>query len=426
MAGSKTEKRVLYISLIFLMSFGAFGYGFLVGHDKYWPHETLVLAKTTARTLLKTGELAPEGRTVLHAEGAPRERFHMYQAARAVDGYYAIMGWDNSLGKYAIWLYDDEGAQLHSWTLDYEKLDADGPRNKSDAPHGMQVLPDGSIVVNFDKGDVMARLDACSRPIWIKQGIFHHSIDIDEQGNLWTWRGEGTAYGDRQFLVQFDSETGETLQEIDFIDEIVSANADQPYIFSVRGDHEFRAHEQDPPHDEDLFHPNDIEVLPSRLAGKFDSFSTGDLLLSLRNLNLIAVLDPDTKRVRWWSRGPWTFQHDPDFTADGTISVFDNNSDRGRSEILTIDPVTNEIRNNLLEGDLHFYTFAMGEHSNLPNGNMLVVSPGEGRVVEVTSRGDKVLEFNNVISDSHNAHVQNGDWLPKDFYSKVPHCADEN
>ena len=51
--------------------------------------------------------------------------------------------------------------------------------------------------------------------------------------------------------------------------------------------------------------------------------------------------------IKWWSHGPWLIQHDPDLRSDGKISVYDNNPDRGSSQILTIDPSTREVFNDL-------------------------------------------------------------------------------
>ena len=216
------------------------------------------------------------------------------------------------------------------------------------------------------------------------------------------------------------------MQEIDFINEVVRTQGEESFIFSVRPDREILKHKKDPPIEQDIFHTNDIEVLSSELADIFEEFSAGDLLLSFRNLNLISVLDPNSKRIKWWSHGPWLYQHDPDFTIDGKISVFSNNSERGRSEILLIDPVTKKVSNNLFYGNLNFYTHSMGKHTYLPNGNILIISPGKGRAIEVTPTGDKVLEFNNVIKEGYNAHLGNGVWLPANFFIKTPHCSRAN
>jgi hypothetical protein len=419
-------KKIFYTSLIFLMLCGAFGYGVLVGVYKYWPYETAALASNMITMFLKSGEFSPEGRIITPAHDAPRVHFTVHDTKHVIDGYYALMGWDSEQGHYAIWLYDHRGVKLHSWSLAYAALDMGWSEYQSGAPHGMQALADGSIIFNYDGGNVMVRLGVCSEPIWISDGNYHHSIDSDENGDLWTWRGESDAYDNRQFLVRFDPATGEILQEIDFINEIVKKHDEESYIFSMRPDDELQGREHGSEENVDLFHPNDIEVLSSGQADKFDGYSAGDLLISLRNINLVTVIDPGSKRIKWWSTGPWIYQHDPDFTSDGKISVFSNNSDRLRSEILTIDPASKRVSNNLLHGNLNFYTRTMGEHSYLPNGNILIISPGEGRVIEVTSTGDKVLEFNNVINKEYNAIITNGQWLPPDFYKKLPRCSGEN
>ncbi len=61
----------------------------------------------------------------------------------------------------------------------------------------------------------------------------------------------------------------------------------------------------------------------------------------------------------------------------------------------------------------------------LPNGNVLIVVPGEGRVLEVTGDGGKVMEFNNLSSFSldYNEHVDNGMWVSSDYFQSMPQCA---
>ncbi len=402
---------------------GAFGYGVLVGVYKYWPYEDFTIFYNSLVVFIKSGEFAPTDRVIMPAEDAPRSRFTIYNPEQVSDGYYLLAGWDSEQDQYAIWLYSNKGVKLHSWQLNYSELGVGGDGDRSRVPHGMQALADGSIVVNFDEGGVMARIGVCSAPIWAIDGIFHHSIDSDDNGHAWTWRGEESTNSDQQFLVRFDPLTGEILQEIDFLNEVIKAHTEESFIFSVRSDYKFGEYENNSRRNNDLFHPNDVEVLSASLADRFDGFSAGDLLLSLRNINLVAILDPDSRRIKWWRRGPWMYQHDPDFTNDGKISVFSNNSERIRSEILTIDPATNKVSNNLLHGELNFYTETMGKHSYLPNGNILIVSPGEGRVIEVTANGDKVLEFNNVLTEDYNSIITNGVWLPAGFFTKTPNCS---
>ena len=330
---------------------------------------------------------------------------------------------------YAAWLYDNTGTRRHTWLIDYFAFDPDGPSNGADNPHPFQVLPDGSVIAGFDKGDVMVRLDVCGEPIWTKSGIYHHALSQAEDGSFWVWRGDGTAYGDYNYLENFDAETGKKIRELALIEDIIKPMESSAVVFGVRPDYPFRRFERDPV-DEDgpeLFHPNDVEALGADLAHMFPMFEAGDLLLSFRSLNLVAIVDPDDHRMKWWNHGPWIGQHDPDFTSDGKISVYNNNTGRGRSEIIKIDPETREISNDLFRGELSFRSEFMGKHQYLPNGNVLIVVPGEGRILEVTEDGAIVMEFNNLSlsSSNYNEHVENGLWVPTDYFHTVPRCLKE-
>ena len=139
----------------------------------------------------------------------------------------------------------------------------------------------------------------------------------------------------------------------------------------------------------------------------------------------MAVIDPVSKQLKWWSAGPWKFQHDPDFTQDGKISVYSNNTNLGRSEIIKIDPSSGDVINELENGNLFFYSGFQGKHQYLPNGNLLIVIPGEGRAVQVTSTGDKVFEYNNIstITKQYNEILVNGIWLAGDYFQSVPSCS---
>jgi len=73
---------------------------------------------------------------------------------------------------------------------------------------------------------------------------------------------------------------------------------------------------------------------------------------------------------------------------------------------------------------LRFYSEAMGKHQYLPNGNVLIVVPEEGRVLVASSRGQKVMEFNNISAKSakYNGHVKNGLWMPMGYFEHLPEC----
>jgi len=105
--------------------------------------------------------------------------------------------------------------------------------------------------------------------------------------------------------------------------------------------------------------------------------------------------------VKFRQRGPWIGQHDPDFHPNGTISVFNNNSDGtetgtllGGSSILELDPRSREITRRY--GGIPeqpMYSSARGKHEYLDNGNILITETEQGRILEVTPAGDMVWEY---------------------------------
>jgi hypothetical protein len=422
-------KRLFFTAVVFLLTAVSFGYGLAIGRLQIWPYDLMDSLYDVATGLAKYGEVVPRGRRFPAPAGAARQAFTVHDPNRISDGYYAFIGWDDRIKLYAAWLYDSQGNLVHTWPIDYYALDPDGPLNGSVSPHPFHVLPDGSILVGFDHGDVLARLDPCGEVIWKKKGIYHHSLSRAEDGSFWVWRGEGTPYGHYNYMENFDAGTGAKIGEIGLIQDVVSNMGSSSAVFGVRPDYPFESFERDPAKKDkdatDLFHPNDVDILSSDLAPMFPMFEAGDLLLSFRNLNLVAVLDPESYRLKWWSHGPWIGQHDPDFTVDGMISVFSNNTLRERSEIIQMDPGTKEFSNDLFGGEVSFKTDFMGKHQYLPNGNVLIIVSDEGRALEVTAEGTNVAEFNNISSFSldYNEHLDNGMWVSSDYFDSVPQCS---
>ncbi|MCG8442637.1 MAG: arylsulfotransferase family protein, partial [Caulobacterales bacterium] len=173
----------------------------------------------------------------------------------------------------------------------------------------------------------------------------------------------------------------------------------------------------------DYFHPNDVEELPSAYAEAFPDFEPGDLLISLRSLNMVAIVSP-AGELKWARYGPWFKQHDPDFLPDGRISIF-NNGRAGHSDIMLVDPSSGELTSLFAEWEGPFYTGARGKHQTLPNGNIMLTIPQQGQAYEVTTGGEIVMEYNNVLEKDTrlNEDLVNAIWLPPDYFDAPPSCA---
>lgn len=143
----------------------------------------------------------------------------------------------------------------------------------------------------------------------------------------------------------------------------------------------------------DVFHPNTVEVLERDLArGR-----RGDLLLCVRELDLVAIVDP-RRRALVWSFGPGVLDrpHAPSVLPNGNLLIFDNGTHRGHSRLVEVDPATGAIAWEWA-GDPpeSFFSDVRGFAQALPNGNVLVTESTRGRVFEVTRGGEIVWTFLN-------------------------------
>jgi hypothetical protein len=149
-------------------------------------------------------------------------------------------------------------------------------------------------------------------------------------------------------------------------------------------------------------------------------------MVSLRNVDLLLVFDPATRRIKWSKTGPFLRQHDPDFLPNGRISVFDNRSGGpdagafGPSRIVETDPNTGRSVTTYGDrADEHFYTDKMGDHQLLPNGNTLITATMAGWVFEVTPERKIVWSYVNRWKDDSVAWIASATRYPPEYSSPM-------
>lgn len=136
-------------------------------------------------------------------------------------------------------------------------------------------------------------------------------------------------------------------------------------------------------------------MLPENPFGKSDKrFQKGNLLICLRNVNLIAILDKDTMGVVW-GYGPDQLDrpHMPVMLPTGNIVIFDNGIHRKYSRLLEINLLSKESVWNPGAPEKGFFSALRGSAQRLPNGNTLICESDKGRVFEVNLSGSIVWEF---------------------------------
>jgi hypothetical protein len=120
-------------------------------------------------------------------------------------------------------------------------------------------------------------------------------------------------------------------------------------------------------------------------------FKPGQLIVSPRRLDCVAVLDPQTEKIVWACQGPWRAQHDPTFLENGHLLLFDNMGSPQGSRVLEFDPQTLGFPWTYGgEGDKQFVSNIRGMSQRLRNGNTLVVNSLGAEAFEVTPGREQV------------------------------------
>jgi len=324
---------------------------------------------------------------------------------------------------------------LNDWRISYNEIWPESPHLDNQPHdwdtelHGSMLLPDGDVIFTFQYGGLV-RMDRCGRVRWKLPRQTHHLFVADADGNLWVPSRKLRHEPMREFpkipapfqeeYVLKVSPDGVVLREISILDAIFDSQFEALLFSNSAHDTNLQV-----PMDGDFTHLNDVEVLTEKLAPAFPGFEEGDLLLSLRNLNLLMVIDHDTGEIKWTQTGPFLRQHDADFLATGQIAVFDNRRDGsgarsfGSSRIIAIDPETGLITTRYgARSGQRFHTETRGEQQWLPNGNILISESDRGHAFEVDPNGKIVWSYVNRWKNGSVGEISRARRYPVDYLSQ--------
>jgi len=289
-------------------------------------------------------------------------------------------------------LLDMDGRVLHKWGISAFEVWPDyQPARGVEVPNHWRrayLYPNGDVAAIYG-GLGIVKLDKDSKVSWAYRAEHvHHDLEVLEDGTLYTLTRKGTfapELNPRQkvvldYIIALDDSTGEVLREWSVFDSIL----DSPYRPLIQ-----RMRRRG-----DVLHTNTIEVLDGRHAANHPAFAKGNFLISMLNIDAIAIIDPRKEAVVWALQGMWSHQHQPLFLDDGRMLIFDNRGFGKRSRVLEFDPLTKEVAWLHGEEDSEFfYTALLGSVQRLPNGNTLITESDNGRAFEVTREHRVVWDF---------------------------------
>lgn len=403
---SDTIPKIMFFAALFAFTYA---YGILSHKYDLFPY---YLIREAAQSFQEVKESLSADKLLYVENDGYAEKVSVYYPDQLSEGLILIMGVGDERKNF-IGVFDRAGNLIHELRPDWFEIwgsdegNFDDKRRPKSQPgallHGLDFLASDDIVVNFENLSTM-RMDWCGEVVWKLDNLGHHSVHVAEDNSIWVAAeevGEEISGKYRNYVLPFRSWTlqhissdGEILETLPVFDIIRDNDLEGLLYLSTLSNKKTEVFG-------DTLHLNDIETFPSGFRSEI--FEAGDILFSLRNVNAVLVMDGETHKIKFHSVGNGLRQHDPDFMDNDAISIFDNRvllpsggQENQRSRIIEINARTGESK-TVAGGEqgVKYFTDIMGVHQRLPNGNILIASSMEGRVLETLPDGSVAWVFAN-------------------------------
>lgn len=332
----------------------------------------------------------------------------VHNSNKSYQGYTFMVSSD----KNKAYLVDMDGNEVYSWEKSPSDIWGQDVDTDSEILYFWMrstLNPEtGDILVNPFTLDIfsenykgMTRLDKNSNLVWQSDVRTHHDIHRQPDGTIYALAGDykeepnpdlpniQPPYIDDCFVIL--SPDGKLVKKLSYID--LFKNSGLSFVVdrlsSAPSDYAL------PPGD--LFHSNSVAVVSKEAAGKAPMLKEGHVLISFRNLDLLAMLDPVAEKITWASYGPFKGQHSPQILDDGSVILFDNLGNLkqgGHSRILRLNLDDMRIMWEYSGTDENpLWSWHSSHVQALPNGNILVTEAQGGRVFEISPDKEIVWEY---------------------------------
>ncbi len=386
------KRRVLMLVGAPILAAVFFSWGFLTHRNEAFPY---ALARSAAERVglivPDTGTLVKEVlpatprlsalRSLPYLQSRPdqhgdRSGVVVHDPERAMAG----VNFYNSYGRSAAHLIDMNGQVLHEWSYPYRE---------GDWFHA-ELMTDGAVLVVVENEGLL-KIDKESRLLWSFESRVHHGLAV-EDGDIFLLVSEpvlvpeihptAAVLDERITVVSGD---GIKKTEISLLQAIRASS----YAFLLPTARQLDLEGVD---QLDLLHANHVEVFDGSRDHVSPLFRRGNILVSLKHLNVIAILDGTTHEILWlWGPNNLALQHHPVLLENGRILLFDNGTEESR--VLELDVPTGTVTWHY-EAD-EFFSEWGGSNQRLENGNTLITNSATGYVHEVTPEGKIVWSFAN-------------------------------
>ena len=301
-----------------------------------------------------------------------------------------------------------DGRVVYSWRLPFSEAWPNPAHVKGYRKDALfywrraHLFPNGDLLVVYESPDLsphgmgLAKIDRDSNLLWKLAARARHDVAVDDDGFIYILNTaiSSDRYPDlpmisppffKEAVVKI-SPDGKVVARWPIIDAFLNSSF-APVLLRM-GDGRNKG---------DYTHSNTVEYIDARTAAIFPFVKQGQLLISMRELDVIAVLDPEEGAIVWSMEGPWHRQHEPQFLGNGNMLIFDNAGHigpGGRSRVVEFEPLTGKtVWSYTGTEEEPLYTSALGSQQRLANGDTLITESHNGRAIEVTPDQRIVWEY---------------------------------
>ena len=281
---------------------------------------------------------------------------------------------------------------------EFKRFKINGSPNRYQMIHPL-ILANGDLIFQHTDSPLV-KINFCGKISWINDlDPFHHSVEIDEEGNYWV----------PSRMYPFSRGVQKYKKSEKFYDDAITKVSPDGKVLYQKSVTEILLEIKELHYNDfvttDPLHLNDIQ--PVLKDGKF--WKKGDLFLSLRNSSMIILYRPETSEVIKIIKGPFYAQHDIDIISENKISIFNNNVQftlDGQktlfTEILIYDfntgKFSKKFNDSLIKNKV--ITGSNGLSDILHDGSIMVEQTYHGRILFFNSIGELEWEYLNKASNN--------------------------
>jgi hypothetical protein len=365
------------------------------------------------------------------ADDPPEQRdtnpARIYDEGKLAKGINFVL---SSHGREA-YLMDSDGKIIHRWShhaLRPEKKRRTKKILKTWYIRKAHLLPSGEIlaILGFPHDQPtpkdfrrigMVKLDRDSNTVWEYMGRAHHGVDVEEDGTILVLTNEAHINPFihnsnpvlEDFVVSIDQD-GSEIRSVSVLECLKNANATELI-------ERMRALAEDG--NGDILHTNSLEIIGDRLAERLPGAEPNNVLISMREIDAIAVLNLERQVAVWTATGIFRAQHHATVLENGNILLFDNQGPgEDFSAVREFEPETmTEVWSFVGSLSQPFHSATVGATYRMPNGNTLIVEGKKGRAFEVTPEHEMVWDYLNPhrLHDDRIARIWDLQRLDSDF-----------